>query len=150
MSPRPSPLSSRVWQFTETKDDTIWIDQANAEDEDESSGDENQSSSLVSTWISNIDGDNQYHNPPERHSEHHYAEEYVKSGETLRLSGINLQKQVYIQVSQQINVSGLAGTKFIWSSPVSINLTKLRTGANKKGSLSLPLRTLDVSVLCLV
>lgn len=139
----PFGLSVKVWQFMEQDADTSWFEQSLADEESESSGDENQSSSMASTWISNMVSA-QYHNPPEGNSEHFYAEEQIHTGQSIRLSGINLQRCLFVQVSQRVKVFGAHDAKHIWSSPVVINLQKLRTGANKKGNLSLPSRILDL------
>jgi hypothetical protein len=140
----PFPLSVRIWQqFTEVDADTMWFDQSLINEEDDSSGDENQSSSMASTWISNMESV-QYHNPPEGMAEHYFSEETVGKGQSARLSGINLQRLLFIQVSQNIKALGTLGKEIMWSSPLLINLPKLRTGANKKGSLALPRRVLDL------
>ena len=140
----PFPLSVRVWQFTETDVDTLFMDQALVNEEDDSSGDENQSSSLSSTWVRNMMETAQYHNPPDGSAEDFLVEESVKRGRSLLLSGINVQRRLFLRVSQNVNSPNFSGTKHLWSSPVLIRLDKLRTGANKKGSLSLPKRILDL------
>lgn len=134
----PFGLSVRIWQPASKKEDT-WFDQTQAEEDSESSGDENQSSSMASTWISNMQSA-QYHNPPEGSPDHFYSEENIATGQSIRFSGINLQQRLFIQVSQRVR----QGVKHIWSSPLLLNLHKLRTGANKKGSFSLPSRIIDL------
>ena len=139
----PFPLTVRIWQFIETDVDTAWFDQTLTNEDEDSSGDENQSSSMSSTWISNMESA-QYHNPPEGNSEHYSSQESVGQGQSVKLSGINLQRRLFIQVSQNVIVAGAAGAKHIWSTPLQIDLQKLRTGANKKGSVSLPKRVLNL------
>lgn len=140
----PVGLSVRLWQLAEEDADITWFDQTLGDEESESSGDENQSSSMASTWVSNM-GSTQYHNPPEGSAEHFYSEEHIGTGQSIRLSGINMQQRMFIQVSQQVKMLGLhAPKRHLWSSPLVIDLQKLKTGANKKGSYSLPSRVLDL------
>ena len=76
----------------------------------------------------------------------HYSQDHVMVGQTLRLSGVNLQEPLYIQVSQQVSAS--EEMKILWTNPLKVNLSKLRSGINSKGLKRLPQLVLDLGDNC--
>ena len=62
---------------------------------------------------------------------HQFSQDFVATGSTLCLSGVNLKDELFIQVSQHVNASEVA---FMWSDPMKVELSKMRTGVNRKGT----------------
>lgn len=76
------------------------------------------------------------------HCQLHYSE----IGQTLRLSGISLGEPLFMQVSQHVQASD--ENKFMWTSPMQIDLPKLKTGINQRGLTELPKLILDLGDTC--
>jgi len=62
----------------------------------------------------------------------------LPAGGTVRLNGMDMSEVLYLQVSQDCASWQGDLSKLIWSSPISIDLGRLKTGGKKSGSLSLP------------
>ena len=140
----PFPIQVRTWQlFTPKKDDDAsWRDSsflaAHPDDasDDCPSSDEDLSSATPS--IKGWGGGDKFHQPSGLEDHRSYFS-VIERGETLRLSGINLQQPLYVQFSQKLQVSGDSDeTDCMWSKPLQLDLGKLRTGINPRGWFSLP------------
>ena len=153
----PFPILARTWQlFIPNKDDDdLWRDSsflpAHPDDlsDDCPSSDEDLSFSTPSTkWWGGAD---KFHQPSGglEGSQSYFS--VIGRGEILRLSGINLQQPLYVQFSQKLRVSGEADeTDCMWSKPLQLELRKLRTGINPRGSFSLPKLFLNLGDNCQV
>jgi len=146
MNSLPFPISVRAWQHAKKDEDDDWDGAAAAlldgpEDAVESSSSDDDDE----TAMSNKGVDEQYHLST-RHTSDYYHEDSVNVGGTLRLSGIDLSRPLFIEVSQHLQTAGAAS--LLRSSPVQIDLQKLQTGMNRKGSQSLPKLILDLGDKC--
>lgn len=150
----PFPIQVRTWQlFTPKKDDDAsWRDSsflaAHPDDvsDDCPSSDEDLSSATPS--IKGWGGGDKFHQPSGLEGHRSYFS-VIQRGETLRLSGINLQQPLYVQFSQKLQVSGDSDeTDCMWSTPLQLELGKLRTGINPRGWFSLPKKKLDLGDNC--
>jgi len=151
MNSLPFPISIRTWQCANKEDeDEDWDGAAaallvNPEGAIEfSSSDEDQSAMTPSISNKGV-GPDQYHFSTSQNSDY-YHEDMVNVGKTLRLSGINLSQPLFIEVSQHLENSW-AGS-LVRSAPVKIDVQKLQTGMNRKGSRSLPKLILDLGDNC--
>jgi hypothetical protein len=151
MNSLPFPISFRAWQYAKKDDDDENWDGGSAAllvDPDDTheflSSDEDETAMTPSISNKGVDAD-QYHLSTSHNSDYCH-EDIVNMGNTLRLSGINLSRPLFIEVSQHLDISG-AGT-LVWSAPVQIDVQKLQTGINRKGSRSLPKIILDLGDNC--
>lgn len=152
----PFPILARTWQlFIPNKDDDdLWRDSsflaAHPDDlnDDCPSSDEDLSFSTPSTkWWGGAD---KFHQSSGLEGRRSYFS-VIGRGETLRLSGINLQQPLYVQFSQKLRESGEADeTDCMWSKPLQLELRKLRTGINPRGCHRLPKLFLDLGDSCQV
>ena len=146
------PIVVRSWQeTTKDSDDELWdepalpIPSGHGMNEDQSSEDED----LTYTTPSIVGGRNlteDNHMSSGKGSTEHYSQDHVAVGQTLRLSGIDLQESLFIQVSQQINTS--EEMDFLWTNPLQINLSRMKSGINSKGVKRLPKLVLDLGDNC--
>ncbi len=146
----PFPLMVRTWAYSEDDDDGLWNDFPVGE-----SGESNE-------WDSSSDDDTSFATPKLKglvSSQLHYSSDIghndyftldcVDRGKTLRLSGINLRQPLFIQVSQYVTTADQRDAELMWTSPLQLNLFKLRTGINnRKGALSLPKLVIDLGDDC--
>jgi hypothetical protein len=145
----PYTISVRLWQLAQDEDDDLWqhptlyIRSTSTFDEDSGSDDDN--SAMTPTSQTRSQYSNQFHQSSGREKSDFLFVGSVESCQMLRLSGISLSQPIFMQVSQCVDSHGLTDKmNFMWSKPLSLSLDKLRTGANRKGTLSLPLRILDL------
>ena len=153
----PFPILARTWQLfiPKNNDDDLWRDSsflaAHPDDlsDENSSSDEDLSSSNSS--IKGWGGADKFHQPSGGLEGRQCYFSVIGRGETLRLSGINLQQSLYVQFSQKLQESGEAdGTDYMWSKPLQLELKRLRTGINPRGWFSLPKLFLDLGDSCQV
>lgn len=79
----------------------------------------------------------------------HYSNDEIESGETQNFSGVSLQEPIYIQIAQVVKSPvNSREVSFLWSSPMSIRLEKMKTGMNERGSKRLPKSVLDLGDNC--
>jgi hypothetical protein len=150
----PFPILARVWQLFVPKkdDDAMWRDssllaaQLNDVSDDCSSSDED--SSVATPSIKGWSGPDKFHHPnPNGIGAHRSYLSVIRTGETIRLSGINLQQHLYVQFSQKLQLSGEAD-ETMWSNPLQLELGKLRTGVNPRGWFNLPKLFLNFGDSC--
>ena len=148
----PFPISIRACQYATKGEDDDWngVVALLVDPEDSngfSSSDEDEAAMTPS--ISNKGGDADQYHLSTSHNSDYYHEDMINVGKTLRLSGINLSRPLFIEVSQHLHTSGAAS---LWdcesNSPIQIDLHKLQTGMNRKGSRSLPKIILDLGDNC--
>ena len=150
MNTLPFPITIRAWQYAINDEDDDWDGAAAAlfvdpEDTNELSSSDDESEMTPSINNAGINGD-LYHFSTIDNSDYYY-EGVVKVGQTLRLSGIKLSQPLFIQVSQHLENVGAAAS-LIWTNPVQMDLQKLQSGMNRKGSRSLPKLILDLGDNC--
>ena len=145
----PFPIIAYTWQFPKKEEDDSWKNSSHhaADDihinEEATSSDEDLSSTTPSTKLSS--NPDQFHQPSGSQSDYSSLNN-VDVGQTLRLSGVNLQQPLFIQVSQRLQVHN--ESELMWSKPLQIKLAKLRTGINPKGSFTLPTISLEMGNDC--
>ena len=149
MNTLPFPIMIRAWQYAIDDEDDDWDGTAallvDPEDTNELSSSDDESEMTPSINNLGINGD-LYHLSTIDNSDYYY-EGVVKVGQTLRLSGIKLSQPLFIQVSQHLENFGAAAS-LIWTNPVQMDLQKLQSGMNRKGSRSLPKLILDLGDNC--
>lgn len=149
MNSLPFPISVRAWQHAKDDNDDDWDEAVAAllndpkDAGDSSSSDDDETAMTPS--INNKLVEDQYHCSTSNTSDY-YHEDTVNVGETLRLSGINLSQSLFIEVTQHLQRAGAA--TILRTTPVEIDLQKLQTGMNRKGSRSLPKIVLDLGDNC--
>jgi hypothetical protein len=150
MNTLPFPISVRAWQHANKDEEDEWDDGAAAallidpEDTNEISSTDDESAMTPSVNNKGIN-EHQYHLSTKDNSGY-YHEDTINVGQTLRLSGISLSRPLFIQVSQHLYTSRTAN--LIRSNPLRLDLQKLKTGMNRKGTRSLPKLVLDLGDNC--
>lgn len=148
MNSLPFPVSVRAWQHAKVDSDDDWDEAAATLLNDPTDAVDSSSSddeSAMTPSINNKVDEDQYHFSTSNTSDY-YHEDMVNVGETLRLSGINLSQSLFIEVTQHLQTAGAAS--ILRTTPVEIDLQKLQTGMNRKGSRSLPNLVLDLGDNC--
>jgi len=146
----PFPLMVRTWAYSEGDEDDLWddvpvLDSCESNEWDLSSDDD---TSFVTPKLRGMLS-GQFHYSTDIGHHDYFTLDCVGRGDTLRLSGINLRQPLFIQVSQYVETADERDAELMWTSPLQLNLFKLRTGMNsKKGVLSLPKRVLDIGDDC--
>eukprot|EP00804_Cyclotella_cryptica_P012787 CCRYP_010547-RA/>CCRYP_010547-RA protein AED:0.05 eAED:0.05 QI:183/0.85/0.81/1/0.76/0.63/22/985/2990 len=146
----PYMISIRLWQLGQGEDDDLWQHPSlylslTSGSFDEESGSDDDSSAMTPASQTRSQYSNQFHQSSGREKRDFFFVGSVESCQMLRLSGISLSQPIFMQVSQSVESHVMAeNMNFMWSRPLSLSLDKLRTGANRKGSLSLPKLVLDL------
>jgi hypothetical protein len=140
----PFPILARVWQLFVPKkdDDAMWRDSsllaAHLDDVSDDCSSSDEDLSVATPSIKFWSGPDRFHHPnPNGLEAHRSYLSLIGTGETIRLSGINLQQSLYVQFSQKLRLSSEAD-ETMWSIPLQLELGKLRTGINPRGWFSLP------------
>ncbi len=146
----PFPIIIRSWQLSKTKDDEVWTDFTQYEETNEECySSDDDTSSMTPSLRGRSSNSEQFHLPKEEDfKSNHFSVDRVEKGGILRLSGISLRQPIYIQVSQRVELSQEFEGDIMWSETVKLGLDRLRTGVNRKGSLSLPKIVLDIGDEC--
>jgi len=146
----PFPILIRSWQFSKNKDDEAWTEYIQYEERnDESYSSDDDTSSMTPSLRGRSSNSEQFHLPKEENfKSNHFSLDRVEKGGTLRLSGISLKQPIFIQVSQSVELPQEIEGEIMWSGTVKLGLDRLRTGVNRKGSLSLPKIVLDIGDNC--
>ena len=146
MNSLPFAISVRLWQHEIKDKDDVWDGAAAALLVDpESSSSSDDDGTAMTPSISGKVGEDQYHLSTS-HAGDYYHEDVINVGETIRLSGINLSHPLFIEVSQHLQTAG--ADSILRTSPVQLDLQKLQTGMNRKGSTSLKELILDLGDNC--
>lgn len=146
----PFPLMVRTWTYSEGDEDELWDDVPvlNPRESIEWDLSSDDDTSFVTPKLKGMLSGQFHYSAGIGH--HDYSTlDCVGRGDTLRLSGINLRQPLFIQVSQDVETVEERDAELLWTSPLQLDLFKLRTGMNsKKGALSLPKRVLDIGDDC--
>lgn len=151
----PFPVLARTWQCP--RKDESWRDASFLSAEMDDMNDENMSSDddLTSAtpsikWKGGASP--QVHKPDDSKGRNgHFSIDVVERGQTIQMSGINLRESFFIQFAQKIHSTGKScDLDVMWSKPLQIELGRLRTGINPKGSFALPKIPLDLGDNCSV
>ncbi len=150
----PFPILARIWQLFVPKkdDDALWRNSsflaAHTDDVSDDCSSSDEDSSFATPSIKGWGGADKVHHPNPSGLEAHRSYFFlIKTGETIRLSGINLQQPLFVQFSQRLRLLGEAD-ETMWSNPLQLDLGKLRTGINPRGWFSLPKLFLDLGDSC--
>lgn len=146
------PIVVRTWQLTSNdEDDELWDEplllgtSAHGANEGEESSDEDLTYATPSI-VGGRELSEDIHLSSGRESSDHYSQDNIAVGQTLRLSGVNLTEPLFIQVSQNVNLS--EEVQFMWTNPLLLDLSKMRSGINTKGVQRLPKLILDLGNFC--
>ena len=129
----PFPIVVRTWQTAKEEEDDLWdepllpIASADGMHENLSS---DEDLTFVTPSIKGRRATDDIHLSSGGNFDH-YSQDTVLIGQTLRLSGVSLKDTLFIQVSQHVNAS--EELKFMWTDPMKIELSKMKTGVNRKG-----------------
>ena len=146
MNSLPFPISVRLRQHAIKDQDDDWDGAAAAllVDPESSSSSDDDGTAMTPSIKGKVGGD-QYHLSTSYVGDY-YHEDVIDVGETIRLSGINLSHPLFIEVSQHVQTD--VADSILRASPIQLDLQKLQTGMNKKGSRSLKEIILDLGDNC--
>ena len=144
----PFPISVRVWQHANKDDEDDWDSAAAAllDDLEEAASSSDDDDTMMTPTIKNKGVNAEQYHLSTAHTSDYYHEDVVHVGETLRLSGVSLSYPLFVEVSQQLQMSDIAS--LTPTSSLQINLQELQTGMNRKGVRSLPKLVLDLGDNC--
>jgi len=146
------PIVVRTWQTSnEIEDELLWdeplLPTTSADGIYENASSDDDPSSATPSIRGRRTTPEDTHLSSGAGSSDHYSQDHVAIGQTLRLSGVNLRESLFLQVSQRVNASE-EEVKFLWTNPLRVQLSKMRTGVNRKGLSQLPTLVLDLGDNC--